>query len=949
MRYTNHCSTYLLIVLWSLNSCNSLEGGRKRIDLSGKWESSMGEIQLPGTTDEARLGERTKDTLKTTMLTRLYPFEGAAYYERTVDIPTDWQGKRVRLFMEKTKPSTVWIDGDSIGRYSHLHTPHVYELSQEISSGSHRLRIRIDNSASSVPAGIQGSHAWTNNTQTNWNGILGDFYLEAVPDVSIEEMQVYPDIQKKEVLVKVTVFVADRLIGKDQTATGKIRLQAEQIGKNKSRKLSPEQFASTLGPGLNQLEYRYPIEEEVALWSEFSPELYRMNILTRVKEEQDRSEVNFGMRKIDTRDTRFTLNENVIFLRGKHDGCVFPETGYAPMSCEEWQEVFRIAKSYGINHYRFHSWTPPRAAFEAADREGIYLQAELPYWGAINRQDTVLNAYLKNEGELILKTFGNHPSFTMFALGNELNGDLSLMQEWTDEFRKEDSRHLYSFGANNNLGTAGQVPGEDYFVTCRVGSDTDSTYSTHVRASFSFADAYKGGLLNGAYPSTNRNYSVAISGCSVPVVSHENCQFQIYPDYREIDSYTGVLYPYNLTIFKNRLKENHLEHQAVDFHRASGKLAMICYKADLEYCLRTPGFGGFQMLDLQDYPGQGSALVGILDAHMQSKGLITPEDFRQFCAPVVPLASFERYCWDNSQNFEAAILTANYSPGELREVPFSWKIVDQAGNVLAAKEETVTVAQGEVEMIDAIHYPLGGHRQPEKLNLSLKVGDAENSYDLWVYPAINDTEQQPETDGYLIRSLDNEAFRKLAAGASLLYVPDHSEIRDQSVDGMFTPDYWNYAMFKGISEWLKREVSPGTLSILTDPSHPLFAGFPTEEHTNWQWWQILRNSRPFILTDVDSTYRPLIQMVDNVERNHKLGLLFEFNVGKGKLLISMCDHDAVGNTPEGAAYTKAVCAYLHSADFQPTHTLSPAELKSMFKKKTFSPDIIEVRNITSYE
>ena len=592
---------------------------REQIQLAGEWESSLGTCHLPGTTDENRLGERNRDTLVTYQLTRLYPYSGKVIYTREINIPESFRGKKLFLMMERTKPSTVWVDGDSIGSYGHLYAPHRYEL-PALAVGKHQLKIRIDNSPTSVPKEIQGSHAWTDATQTNWNGILGEFYIEAVPVSYIQSVQVYPEVDKKQALVIVEV---------DADKDGKAILDVDGYAWNTSgtHTLSPQQLAVRLKKGRNRIELPVNMGDKPLLWSEFHPALYKLNITLRAGKNRDSRMVDFGMRKFEVEGTQFVINGYKTFLRGKHDACVFPLTGYGPMDVASWQRVFRVAKQYGINHYRCHSFTPPRAALEAADIEGIYYQIELPLWGYIKRENTVLNDFLKREGDMLLEHFGNHPSFMMLGLGNELDAEIDVVREWLDDFRNQDNRHLYCFGSNNNLGWKGPQDGEDFFVTCRVGGGDG--YTTHVRASFAYVDAEKGGILNNTRPATDKDYSGAIAHCSRPVVGHENCQFQIYPDYGQIEKYTGVLHPYNLEIFRDRLKENHLSSQAKTFHQATGHFSIECYKADMEYAFRTPGFGGFQLLDLQDYPGQGSAVVGILDAFMDSKGRC-PRNFLWF-------------------------------------------------------------------------------------------------------------------------------------------------------------------------------------------------------------------------------------------------------------------------------------------------------------------------------
>lgn len=907
---------------------------REQIQLAGEWESSLGTCHLPGTTDENRLGERNRDTLVTYQLTRLYPYSGKVIYTREINIPESFRGKKLFLMMERTKPSTVWVDGDSIGSYGHLYAPHWYEL-PALAVGKHQLKIRIDNSPTSVPKEIQGSHAWTDATQTNWNGILGEFYIEAVPVSYIRSVQVYPEVDKKQALVIVEV---------DADKDGKAILDVDGYAWNTSEThtLSPQQLAVRLKKGRNRIELPVNMGDKLLLWSEFHPALYKLNIALHAGKNRDSRMVDFGMRKFEVEGTQFVINGYKTFLRGKHDACVFPLTGYGPMDVASWQRVFRIAKQYGINHYRCHSFTPPRAALEAADIEGIYYQIELPLWGYIKRENTVLNDFLKREGDMLLEHFGNHPSFMMLGLGNELDVEIDVVREWLDDFRNRDNRHLYCFGSNNNLGWKGPQDGEDFFVTCRVGGGDG--YTTHVRTSFAYVDAEKGGILNNTRPATDKDYSGAIAHCPRPVVGHENCQFQIYPDYGQIEKYTGVLHPYNLEIFRDRLKENHLSSQAKTFHQATGHFSIECYKADMEYAFRTPGFGGFQLLDLQDYPGQGSALVGILDAFMDSKGIVAPETFYGFCAPLVPLALMKDYCWLNTQPLHIDIALSNYVEGDWNE-PVRWSLVSDNGGWKREGQLSASVPQGEVGRVGSIELSLSAIKEARRLTLTLFTGEYRNYYHLWVYP---DESAESEVSVYVTSRLDGDLKKKLENGASVLFIPEHDSILVQSVSGMFTPDYWNFSMFKTISENAGKEVSSGTLSILTDPMHPLLKYFPTENHSDWQWWSITRNSRPMILNATRGEYRPLIQVVDNIERNHKLGLVFEFAVGKGKLLVCMTNLRAIADMPEGRQFRTSLLRYVKSDAFRPVEQLTWEELNALFHADINQRMIIGVKNESDY-
>ena len=915
-----------------------------KVGITEKWytRSFSDSVKLPGTLDENNMGIPNRNRHETMRLSRELMYAGMAWYQKSVFIPENWKGQYIRLMMERTKPTQVWVDNDLMGNCNDLLTAQYYNLTNKLTPGRHLLTIMVNNDDSSVPAGVTGSHAWTEHTQSNWNGIIGKFCLEAFDPVHIETVQVYPDIVLKKVTVRVKIANPAGI-----TENMKLTLKADAWNADLKNSVPSRTFPVKLKKGDNTIELTYSMGDKTLLWSEFNPALYKLVLTLKGRKTHDNSTLDFGMRKFSTEGTQFTINGTKTFLRGKHDACVFPLTGHPPMDVEGWQRVFRIAKSYNINFYRFHSWTPPLAAFEAADIEGIYLQPELPFWGGFSKnRNSGLNAFLIKEGDHILDTYGNYASFVMFALGNELSGDFDVMKEILSHFKSLDSRHLMAYGSNNYLGFRGQASGEDYYAACRIGADKDTTYKTHIRGSFSFADANDGGYINGRYPSTNLDYSGAISKCSVPAIGTEVGQYQIYPNYEEIKKYTGVMKPWNLEVFRERLKENDLSDQANDFFRASGALSAICYKADIEMAIRTPGFGGFHLLDLQDFPGQGTALVGLLDAFMDSKGIITPDEFSHFCNNVVPLVIMGKYCWSNNEQFSGKIQVANYSGNSLKSQPVKWELKNGKGEIVFQNETIADILQGGITTIGSLNIDLLKFSKAEKLTLSIKLEGTkyENSYPLWVYPASMEIKTP---DNILFsKKLDKITLSKLADGGMVLLIPDFNDIKDLSVGGLFTPDYWNWRMFKGISDSNNKPVSPGTMSILTNPKLPLFSDFPTEFHTNWQWWPIVKNSRPFILDNTPKNYRPLVQVVDNIERNHKLGLIFEFAIGKGKLLVCMSDLKAIQNKPEGRQLYSSILKYMSSDKFNPSQPLNPEELVSLFKTRISPTKITGVRNIS---
>ncbi len=852
------------------------------ISLAGEWNvelgksgsafakskrASQGEVKraiLPGTIDTNHLGFAPKDTMETTHLTRLYAYKGAARYSRTINIPKDWKKKPVELFLERTRPTWVYVDGELVDSCNFISTPQRYLLPKKVKPGKHLLEIVVDNGRG-VPEQVYGSsHAYTEDTQTNWNGIIGEIRLE---------------------------------------------VKSEERGVKKQRSASEGKANSNVLP-------------------DFAKDFY-------------------------IKGAHFYANGHRIFLRGKHDAAVWPLTGHVEMSVEGWMKYLGTCKEYGINHVRFHSWCPPEVAFVAADSLGIYLQPELPFWGSFDKKDERLMAFLHQEGVNILREYGHHPSFRMMALGNELWGDIDKMKEFVDDFRKIAPDKYYTFGSNYYLGYQGIKEGMDYFTTCRIGGEGWGKYNTHTRGSFSFADAYDGGMINHFHPNSTMNFDEACDKAGIPIISHETGQFQTYPDYREMKKYTGVLHPYNFEVFRRRLAAAGMLSQADDFHKASGLWSVKLYKADIEMDLRTRNMAGFQLLDIQDYPGQGSAFVGILDAFMQSKGITTPEEWRQWCSPVVPLLEVEKFCFEDGEKIQAKVKVANYGGSSLYGKKLKWKIGDAEGvmNIFTYDEGLIDV--GVLDERISVD-------KPTKLLLTLNIEgtEARNSYELWFYP-----KKALEKKGVIIaKDLNQEVVKVLEKGGKVLWMPTTSshfvaadDTLSQSdnatpytVGGLFQTDYWNYRMFKTICENNKKKVSPGTLGILTNPEHPIFESFPTEMHTNWQWFPVIKESHPLVLDNFAKDYRPIVQVIDNIERNHKLGLVMEWKVESGKLLVCMSDLEKAAKYPEGKAFYQSVIDYMRSADFNPSSEISVDELKKKLAEKPRQVSLKELNNISQY-
>ena len=884
----------------------------QRIDLSGLWRVYLDadkcdslpadypdEMMLPGTTSAAGLGPENP-ARETYFLTDAHKFEGYAWFMRTFE-SGDWQDMQVELTLERTRKTTVYLDGAEIGCQNSLCAPHRYLL-QGLTAGIHTLVVRVDNT--DYPT--RGGHLTSPDTQSNWNGVTGEISL-TVAKALVSMVQVFPDI-----------------------AGGSIRIRADVIGEHSG-------FASVTLPGQSPrlvpindrtLEGVLPLTGNEALWDEFSPNLHKLTIDV----DGDVYTTTFGLRKFEGKGRSLMCNGREVFLRGKHDGLVFPRTGYAPTDVESWRKVLQTAKDYGVNHYRFHTCCPPDAAFTAADELGIVMSPELPFWGTITEEgEEGHNAKERNflflEGFRMLSEFGHHPSFVFLSMGNELWGSKKALNRMLSEYRRFDPDKLYISGANNFQWVPEVLDEEDVFVGVRLSGER------LIRGSYAMCDAPQG-IVQMTEPESVSNYDRMIAPeivanaagktgkiqiqygtgvkevdaesaqafiPNVPVISHEVGQYQFYPDFDEIEHYTGPLKARNFEVFRERLQAAGLWADHERFFRSAGRLAINCYRREIETFLRTQELSGFQLLDLQDFPGQGTALVGVVNAFMESKGLITPAEWREFCASTVVLGEFERFVLACGEEVRFHVRVSECDP---RKLHTSMLCELLEGESLLA-EHTVPVESTGKRLSDPVSVCLGQvHTQPfqtRRLTVRLTLEDGPvNHYPLWVFPRYPiEITREGITLGDRRVAFVKSVEETKTSNVPAIVIPS----AEGKLPAAYASDFWCYPMFRSISESMGKPVPIGTLGLCIDAQHPWLKAFAREDYTTPAWYRLIQTAHcenvvcdnpvevgqsPTSDSDclqspsVASTQPcaagwPIIQAIDNTERCQRLCLLWEEN------------------------------------------------------------------------
>lgn len=952
------------------------DGAYMRILLNGKWhvvleDGTTGQMDLPGTLDENGIGHRDvganqwhpdavlgnaageidKDAPIATRFTRRHTYEGEARISRKITVP-DYGTDRLFVLAERARALRLLVDGEacSVFRQGTLSTPYIFELTGA-APGEHEFTFLSDNSYPGMPkAAIYYSSAATDETQTNWNGILGECSMYTRPQNFIDSLRVYPRAVKKEEKNKAGGYVLDVCVelapgAKKVYKDAKIILQSEALAAGELEDTQTlTEIISYSGEGLAEagtdkeenpktMEIWFrdlPLRENVKLWDEDEGNLYEMAVtLDNGMSAEDKGgstaecRTRFGIRSFgDNGSGRLALNGRAIFLRGEANCAEYPETGHPPMTIPEWKEMLLKYRSYGINFVRFHSHCEPEAAFAAADELGMLLQPELSHWDPKDAFGTE-ESYRYYRAELVdlLKTYANHPSFVMLTLGNELQAQdegRERMRELVRTAKRMDPTRLYANGSNAFYGEEGCDPESDFYTS-------QSCKDVVIRGTFSGMRGY----LNENYPSADRTYDEAMAEIrkeyQKPVFSFEVGQFEVLPDFEELESFHGISDPVNLKLIKKRVEERGLLPTWEKYVEATGELSRLAYREEIEAAMRTRELSGISLLGLQDFPGQGTALVGMMNSHMESKPypFARPERFREFFRESRIFVKLPRYTYEEGEYLTAEVEVANFGKES---------IAGELGWTLGYRDCAVNSGRGELRCdradrqkncppgtytsLGRLDIPLEVKGVSAALILTVSIGDCTSTYPVWVYQK---TSPECPKNVYETRVFDEQTRAVLQNGGRVYLSPDaDKESLPNSIKTQFTTDFWSVGTFAD---------QEGGMGQLIDTEHPIFKEFPTDFHTDWQWWimatkraVILPHPMKTIITEMDSYafLRPMAQMI-------------EFRCLKGKVLLSTMELHKSQQYPEVRALQASIYTYLSGENFEPAEEITEEELSMLVR------------------
>ena len=906
----------------------------RELDLSGLYmvtleDGSRYQAHLPGTLDENQIGLKDADTAPwhpdveltndasrnpvlnvegviTGRLTRKYTYEGKVAFERSFSFREQLQERenRIFLFAERSRKLKTILNGMELLPYEEgtLSTPWCYEVTGIIKE-ENQLCFISDNSYEGWPASaIKYSSAATDESQTNWNGLLGKIGIQICQVDFISEIAVYAE----------TDFMTVKMMIDASLETEKMLVvESPVLEKSIQKKV-------LLHAGRNEVIFtELPLRRDGRKWDEYEGNLYE---LTVKGDHLETSSTRFGIRKFgDSEGAYLTCNGRRIFLRCETNVGLFPEMGHTPMSRSAWSEILKTYQSYGINCVRFHSWCPPEELFCAADEAGMLVQAELSNWDPHTAFETEESfEYYKTELLAVLRTYASHPSFVMLTLGNELHCNETGRKRMTELLqlaRKADQTRLFAIASNPFYGDQGTDQDSDFFTA-------SGFYGEIMRGTSSGME----GHLNHGGNGTCHNYDLLMrkirTAYQKPVFAFEAGQYEILPDFEELSEFHGAAVPANLSSVKEQVVERGFFHEWEKRVSASGELALIAYREEIEAVMRTPELSGISLLGLQDFTGQGTALIGMLNSHLQSKPypFARSERFRSFFCAALPLAEMKKRTYSTEEDLEVHVLLANYGKADISG-PIRLRIVGKDKIQEEILCQNIFSSKGSLTDAGVYSFSLKKLQAPARYDLLLDVEGLHNEYAIWVYPS-DKTEMfsNPVAGGkngspVIVTGSKEEAWLHLQKGDKVLYSPKAEEEHfPGSVKTCFTTDFWSVGTFA---------FQEGYMGILVDPASPVFQDFPTEFHANWQWYYLTTESRAMVMHKGE---KPLIEVLDCYARLRNLAFAVEYQAGEGKILISSMGLLEKQQYPEVRAMLRSLIRYMESDDFDPVQKITSEEL-----------------------
>jgi beta-galactosidase len=736
-------------------------------------------------------------------------------------------------------------------------------------------------------------------------------------------------------------------------------------------------------------------------WTVNNPCLYKLVLKLKVGTEIMEVVQSFGMYKLHTEGTTMYMNNVPLCVRGVIRGREAHDHANLPGLDEEefYAKFIRQAKSLGFNFVRFHSKVPPDAYFRAADKLGILTHVEIrKYYGKYQKERELMDhdPVLVRSADWIseIKRIRNHPSLTVYCLGNEINkpGRNPQVADREAELRRLDPTRLFIDTCARGEFDRGLVDIDvqhmGYFAP--FGRNHDMFNTSKNWGIF--------GSIDGKKMLTERESALTRREVPVnrPVMAHEVGHYVVLRDLdaiRKKYAKSPADEPWWLDELIKLRKAKGLEQDYARLREASIRYQYVWYKQVFESVRRSPILSGFQFLQLADTERYENA-NGLLDSFDDLKPAVKPADYLRFNSDAVLVADLPRRTFFEGHKLEVPVWLSNFSGNFSGEGTISWKLRAKQGGktktLLSGSLARLGIEFGLSRIVSLeLTMPKSASAQALELDISLTPGKGSritNSWNLWLYPNrpekialkkatvsladVNLVKRYPQVKLssnlnkseklMIVDRFSAPVFKHLEKGGDVLALWRVPETRDRKAKGekYYLPSTWD--RFKAVI-WDRGHNLGGFLR-----SHPATRQFPNNGFVDFQFAGIIDDCDKISLDGFPVDVNPIIQGVDKASRDRfdvftfklselqpdwtmrKFAYLFDLRVGRGRLMT--CAFNMTGledDTPEACAMFESLIACVTSKTWKPKAKLFASELKSYLAKKGRAPRIKE-RMMTGY-
>lgn len=809
-----------------------------------------------------------------------YPV-GCFMYQRTVTLSeADICGNEALYVGGVQNTLTLWINGKYVGRHEGYSVEFFIDIPAGLLQvGENRITLTVSNNRLAGYKGRPVSGLTSRAANECTGGIWGDVEIRSYPD-GVRDVWV-------SVKEDLSAFTVKTVGGEDGSKTVEIFDGKREV------------FHGEIPEGESELAISALDYER---WSPDAPKLYTARVTTA----HQTLTARFGIRRLAAVGTRLFLNGKPYFFKGTCEHCYHPVTVHPTRDKSYYKKVIRTLKQLGFNSIRFHTYVPMPEYMEAADELGMVLEVETP-------NNTTYAEWLE-----IVNKCRHYTSVCAYSSGNEMVID----EDYIEHLRAVAG---YVHTASDALfSPMSAMRGIEYhsYGDCRI--EPPFTHNPkRLKALSEFCDLYNPVSLSlASYTSCEGTHEVLDARNVIykkPILSHEICIHGTYIDLSLKDRYRGTVM--GDTEFMSSVEKHLADKGLLDrgplYYQQSVKWQKMLRKHCFETVRRCETFAGYDFLgDIDTHWHTFGYCVGMMNEFYELKAGETVENVLRYNSDAVLLCDLPRNpSYTAGEQVDLPILVSNYGD-PMETVALTWRIKGDGKAIARGTCRFESIPAGEIASLCNVYFTIPEIEKPMKLTLTVMLSggdvDLENKWEIYAFPK---PEALPTQDEINVAGLTvakemtvDELAARMKAGERVLLL-GASPFRSEKTTFQIA---------------VAGRTHGHLATVIAD--HPIMEDFPHDGYCAFRFRDML-NSRAAILDITSLPHDPIIDIATSYKNARREALLFEYQIGEGKLLVCTLNMKE-GDIPAAWLYGRML-SYAMSDEFAPKNRLSFAELYAL--------------------